>query len=419
MLKKRYQDYFGTKIYFTEADPSCQIAYSVSSSDFSVKLKLWLLLADHVILSTGHMLRSDITYRWLSENLKDVATLSADSAIVSSLSDKYTSFNDFVLDQVPDHSCDAGPMASHNPSERARLLSDIFRESITWSPTEESNMFSQMMSRHLRDSNSPLRKRMIGVRNATIRDVALAIEDTPDFNRSKLIEISRSLCPERQLVLIKYGNYFYYLSGALHKDAFPVMHNKAADLCREAVSYTAGDRQAVDSDDIWETITDNWGLSRRLLVNLSLKDIHEIREDRLGKRLRKTWGTLLKSAHEGVSYSDHVSHLVEAQISLKQLFKNELSKQERKHQRWQDINDVVQTGAWVTGGLGTLLGIFTSPIISAISFATGVIGFLSGPPIVGAIEKRQKGTELVILSDRVRRLSQAHEKSGGFRRTGV
>ena len=86
--KEDYLKYPGSKVYFTEADLSSQALYSIKPDELSVKLKLWLLLADHVILSTGHMIPSDMTYSWLHDNSDIVAELSSEKAILPSLSVK-------------------------------------------------------------------------------------------------------------------------------------------------------------------------------------------------------------------------------------------------------------------------------------------------------------------------------------------
>ena len=85
-MEKKYANSFpGAKIYFTEADPSTQTIYGLMPNEFEIKIKLWLLLADHIIFSTKHMLFSSITFDWLSQNMAVVSELARDKAILPSL----------------------------------------------------------------------------------------------------------------------------------------------------------------------------------------------------------------------------------------------------------------------------------------------------------------------------------------------
>ncbi|MCL0034653.1 hypothetical protein M1N21_01870, partial [Dehalococcoidia bacterium] len=138
-MRKIYADGFpGVKVYFTEADPSTQTIYQLTPDEFELKIKLWLLLTDHVILSTKHMLFSSITFNWLSQNANIVCELAKDEAILPSLREDREDFGDFVNRYSDQHDHLRMRANYRNMLERARVLAGIFDKAITWSPIEES-----------------------------------------------------------------------------------------------------------------------------------------------------------------------------------------------------------------------------------------------------------------------------------------
>jgi hypothetical protein len=402
--KKTHEGFPGCKVYFTEADPAAQIAYSVGPGELTLKLKLWLLLTDHVILSAGHMLRSDVTFGWLHSHAEDIAALAADEAIVPSLSDAYRSLRDFAVDQGS-IGPDSARTSDTKPGilDRAGLLDGLFPTAVGWAPAEEGRQFASMMCQHLRDPLSPLRNRMRGVPKDSIRRLADAVENSAGFNRGKLLELARATCPRRQNLVCRYGDCFYYLSGALHKNAFPLFHAREAELCRDAVAYASTAGSEPVSAPFWEDVLGRWGLTTDILERLSLREIREIRRSSVGVRVRQTWGKVVASAHErGRDKGTRTSaEAMERLVSA--AFKEEIDAQRRRFAQWSGVRKSVEIGAWVSGGIGTLLGLATmNPVLAGVSFATGVLGMLSGPPIVDGVERRRPGSELVILANQIR-----------------
>ncbi len=184
LIKDDYLRYPGSKVYFTEADPSSQILYSIRRDEFSVKLKLWLLLADHVVLSTGHMIRSDMTHGWLHDNQDIIAKLSDEKAILPSLSDKYESYTHFATDQIL--TSKGVTINKKEIGRRSRLLDNMFSSAITWSSEGESNLFREMLAKNIKDRTSPLGRRMVGISNQCLDRFSKAITDTQGCDRGRL-----------------------------------------------------------------------------------------------------------------------------------------------------------------------------------------------------------------------------------------
>jgi len=146
MKKYYFPEFSGTKVYFTEADPSSQHFYTTTTMEFDLKIKLWLLFSNYVILSAGHMVRSPITFEWLKSNESVINDLSRDRAILPSIRDNINDIKEFVLKSFEEK---AFAMLDETRKRtlltRGKILSDMFDTAITWSPVGESNLFKKFL----------------------------------------------------------------------------------------------------------------------------------------------------------------------------------------------------------------------------------------------------------------------------------
>ena len=122
-------------------------------------------------------------------------------------------------------------------------------------------------------------------------NLAKSISSHKFLNRETLGHLIQIHCPKRQKLLLKYGDIYYYLSGSLFKDAFPILHPEAATLCREEVSHVVHSNlpDRTQCRDIWHDVIDAWGVTYSAIHRLPLAEIVNIRRDSIGKRVRKTW----------------------------------------------------------------------------------------------------------------------------------
>lgn len=403
MRKGYITDFPGSKIYFTEGDHSAQRFYRISADDFNVKIKLWLLLVDHMILSAGHMLHSPLTFDWLKQNRKVISELQGENAILPSLREDREGFREFV---TKDPEGEDQPTLLRNQKDilvkRAEILSDVFQTAISWSPIDESHWFRDAIVKDLTDKDSPLRKRMVGISKVAIEQLATDIGSLKFLNRETLVGFVRRHCPKRERLLLRYGDIFYYLSGALFKDAFPVFHPEAAALCREKISHAVyySGPNAYEKGEIWHDIIDTWGLTYTALQRLPLSEIANIRRDSLGVRLRQTWGTLMEQARHSQIKEQNTLAFQRAKDELIELFKRELNFQKKRYVRMQRIRGMLEVGSWVTGGLSAVAGFLltSNPIFSIIA---GSAGFFAGKPILDVVGKSLPKTELVILATKI------------------
>lgn len=401
-MKRGYaRDYPGSKLYFTEADASSQCYYSINFDHFDVKLKLWLLLCDHVILSSGHMLESPVTFRWLTSS-PDVGQLAEDLVLLPSLREDRDSFEAFVLES-PESEGKPSLLRSQRDCllQRAKELDDIFKASITWSPSAESNWFRDSFVRDLTTENSPLRKRLVGIRTSAITSLADEMASCEFLTREKLQHLIATHCPQRQTILSKYGDLYYYISGALFKDSAPLLHPQAAILCREKVSYEMSfGRQWQQVEEYWRTFLDLWQVSSLAISRLTLKDIICIRKDSIGLRVRKTWTKLTDEARQAASSLDTLEAFQKSRDELLNSLRREMSRQQERRALIKKARSRIEVASWVTTGIGTLAGFFALPSFALA--ALGIVGLLVNKPLMDAVEKRIPSTELVLLSSRIR-----------------
>ncbi len=403
-MEKGYaEDFPGTKVYFTEADHSTQNLYWISSDDFNIKIKLWLLLADHVILSVGHMLHSSITYNWLIQNAEVIIELADENAILPSLREDREGFRELVVKDTKEQ--DQLTFLKNQKDmliKRAETLSDIFQTAISWSPIGESHWYRDALVKDLTDKNSPLRKRMVGISKVDIEHLVKSVASCEFLDRETLRHLIRRHCPERERLLLKYGDIFYYLSGALFKDAFPVFHPEAALLCREKISHaTSSIRPEVyKNGNIWHNIIDAWGVTCTALQRLPLSEIVNIRGDPLGIRIRQTWHTLLEQARNSQIKEQSILAFQQAKDELVTLFKREVDSQRKQYIRTQKTRGMLEVGSWTTGALSAIVGL-VGTLNPIVAIAAGVLGFLAGKPILDQVEKKLPKTELVILATKI------------------
>lgn len=397
-VKKRYApDFPGSKLYFTEADPSAQEIYGISFGVFELKIKLWLLLSDFTIFSTGHMLQSPLTFSWISQNKAILSEFVRENAILPSLREDREGFKEYVI-KHPEQEDQPTLLKVQKKEllERAALLSDLFQTAVSWPAVEESHWFRDSFVRDLTEKNSPLRKRMVGVSNRAIESLSKNVASCKFLSRENLRALIRTYCPERERLLLRYGDIFYYLSGASFKDAFPLLHPNAASLCREKVSFAAQSTFPTQEKELWREIINAWGVTSQALEKLPLTEIIKIRRDSLGRRLRKTWGTLLEEARRTSVKKESISNFEHVKNELVNLFRTEVLRQKKKYHRFIKIRTIVEIGSWVTSGLVTFC-LTGNPVLSA---AAGYLGLISGKPVLDAFEKTRK-TEMVVLATRI------------------
>jgi hypothetical protein len=388
----------GTRAYLCDADPSAQDLYHQGRSELEVRAKLWFLLFDHVFISAGHMVISEHTFSWLEKEEPAVRLLAQSGALLPSLRNDRRNLEDYVLQ----HSIDDDPWWPRHQAEerrrRAQFLDELFQKAITWRPIAEGAWFRRSMLADLRDAESPLRRRLVGVPRQQVAALAADVEKEEVLDRSRLSAAAERHCPRRRSVVRKYGDILYHVSGAIEKAAFPALCPAEAELCQEKAAHET--RLAPEGTSLWQGVISALELAESTLKHLTLKEIAQIREERFCKAARVTWASLLQPAG---GRPENLREYVEMSRSLGLRLGEEIEKESGRSRRRKAVRSRIEASGWVIGIAGSIAsGIVLGPSAAAIGAAAGLVGFLTGKPILDHYEKRP-GTELVVLTARLRR----------------
>ncbi len=400
MRKQHFDSFPGSRIYFTEGDASCQELYAMRPGELDVKLKFWLLSADHLILSTGHMLESTWTFNWLDRS-PGVKELAAELAIVPSLRNDRRNIQGYVT-EAPEEE-DKPTLLKGRRSimlERAKRLDEIFETAITWSPQKESAWFRDSIHADLMDAQSPLRRRLRGVSRQSVMNLASAVANCDFLTRERLFELARRHCPRRVPTVRRFGDLYYYMSGARYKDALPVLHDDATALCREAVRYE-GTSAAPDHvpSEFWREIASAWGITSELLRSAPLDLIASLRRDSVGRRVRAKWKELIDLAAAGRSWVEPLATFNSCKSELVKLLHSEMNRQRDRLDSWNKGRHHIEGINWVTSGGATVAGYLLGA--ECVGAASGVLSFMLGRRIIDYAESRLPRVELALLAARL------------------
>ncbi len=401
MRKQQFDSFPGSRVYFTEGDASSQELYKIRPRDLDVKLKFWLLCADHLIISTGHMLESTSTFNWLDRS-PAVAELAAEHAILPSLRNDRRNIQGYVT-EAPEEEDKASMLISRRPLllERAIRLDGIFDTAITWSPQKESSWFRDSIHSNLTDIRSPLRRRLTGTSKESVIDLAAEIADCDFLTREKLLILAQAYCPRRVCTMKRFGDLHYYMSGALHKGALPILHDDATLLCREEIS---NESVRIESGyvpaDFWHEISSAWEITPDLLHTTPLDLIASLRKDSVGRRVRTKWKELIDQATTGRSWVEPLAEFNSCKSELAKLLRGEMSRQRRRLDSWNKTRNCIEGINWITSGgamvAGYLLGSET------VGTASGILSFMLGKGIIDHVGSRLPRTELALMATKLK-----------------
>jgi len=390
----------GTRAYFADADPSTQQCYGIEQIELELKVKLWLLLFDHVIVSTKHMIESDLTFAWLERDRNAVTDLGFDGALIPSLRNDRDGFTDWLVRHpVLLAESQNTPPRREILCSRANLLDDTFQTAITWSPLSESFWLKRSIIDDLQRQESPLRKRLQAISSADICQMIEELARIEAPTRRDIHRLASLYLPTQIRIFRAYTDVYYHFSGALEKCAFPLLHHREAALCREKMLEDMHENDLAADQDLWREILAVWQINDRVLAALPLSSLRDIRKDVLGQRVRKTWSKVLHSSWTAPSFGDILYEHTVARAEVLKEFGKQVASQTLRQQAWKRRRKSIEVGVWATGGLSTLLSAISAhPIVMPVGIATGLLGFLAGGVVLDHVEARLPGRELVLLS---------------------
>jgi hypothetical protein len=295
MDKINIEELGGLKVYFTEADDLGQRLYGVHKSDLTLKLKLWLLLSDHIMLAGSHIFESKLTADILKENPLLLET----GVIVPDLRDECGDFFDFVrLKQEegdPGFQKDSGELM-----ETAGFLNNHTHQTVLWTAQPIKESFRDTLVKDLLDKDSVLRRKLIGVSIDSLQKLTWELGNTASLSRKVISDLAKKYLGQKAAILIKYGNILYYLWGAAHLESEPVLHYEAFTWGRDKILTSTKALVRTDELPPFQTTLDEFGISDHVLSKLTIPVMLELRKEEIAKRFRTKWHKLIEQARTGV-----------------------------------------------------------------------------------------------------------------------
>lgn len=395
---KRFKEYKGSKVYFTEGDYAAQSHYEIDKSQIDAKMKLWLLLADHILIGRSHMLNSATTYDWIIENGNVISELNASESVVCGTWGSSLPFDEYVEEMRARALLDRAE--GREVEQRATELAQVFTEFVLYEPRTESHLFRDNLVRDLLDDQSPVRKRLPETATHSIMTVAQEISDREYLRRHDLWNLIDKYMNRDAALMKEYGDIYYYLAGAqYHGGSIPILHPDAAALCRADPTIT-GDKYE-RAGDLWDEIIDSWGISYSNLRRIPLREIVDMRNDRLGKGLRRKWKRLLDSQDDaGPSDASVLEFEQQKAAIILNLFTEKMREERSKL-------GTVENWSKAVGALGIATGV-TSFVAHAGVPGIALTSFGLGCSIAGVLKYESFGARFARAEKVIRKKADNH-----------
>jgi hypothetical protein len=393
----RIESFPGSKVYFTEADSLAQQFYRISKGELRLKLKLWLLLSDYVMLSAAHIFESPITF----ELLRDNPVLLESGIVVPNLRHECRDYLDFI-----EVSKERGDLSSYYRDRAdeivdiASFLQDHTPKVLVWTPAPVSDAFRQSLVNDLLDRGSPLRRKLLGIKRRSLEKLTWEIGNTRFLTRERIINLSNELLGNRRFVLLKHATLLYYLCGASYRQSEPVIHHEALNWYKEKFSHLSqalnirGNEYAIFRD-----VLDEFSISKDILERLSMPKLLELRGERVAKRFRTKWNIIVQKVRRNVDTSADAVSYHQVSREFKAMLLEAVGVEKRK-------KCMVQRGrkALIATSIMTslLTWVMSHPAVSIISL---LIELASIDPLLAAIERKWGGLEFIFLFSRLQEVT--------------
>lgn len=400
-LMRRFREYEGSKVYFTEGDYAAQSHYEIDKSQIDVKMKLWLLLADHILIGRSHMLNSETTYNWIIENGETISELNTSESVVCGTWGSSLPFDEYVEEMRARALLDREE--GRKVEQRATELAQVFTEFVLYEPKTESHLFRDSLVRDLMDDQSPIRRRLPESATHNIMTLAQEISDRDYLRRHDLWNLIDKYLKREGAMLKKYGDIYYYLAGAqYHGGSIPILHPDAAALCRADPTITRDKYER--AGDLWDEIVDSWGISYANLRRIPMHEIVNMRNDRLGKGLRRKWKRLLDSQADAEPYDLSVLEFEREKATIILNLFTEKMKEERSKL------GTVENWSKAVGAVGVATGV-TSFVAHAGVPGIALTSFGVGCSIAGVLKYESFGARFARAGKVIKKKADKHDVS--------
>jgi hypothetical protein len=288
------EDIKGDRIYFTEADPALQIQEALAALDVIAKLKSWLLLCDHIIVSGTHIFGSSI----FSDILMRYPRLLTEEAVLPYLRSGCSTFSDYLA-LKRDESGDYKPTSQdiYRYERVARFLDEHSNHVVVWKPNSAINLYKNSLIQELTTENSSLRQKLTRSQAFSILKLAERLSSIDNISRNDVNRLAPDYLQQEHAILTRQSDFFYYLWGAVHLRSEPVLHPSAFFAGRDNLQFNTNRffaRQGtekstnirLDEPFHFDALLHGDGIDEDALARLTINDILDLRKDITAMRFR-------------------------------------------------------------------------------------------------------------------------------------
>jgi hypothetical protein len=386
----------GSKVYFTEADSFSQINYNVSSDELLLKLKLSLLLSDNIILAANHIFESQITFNVLKEN----PILLESGVVIPDLRDECRDFLDFI--EIEKEQGDLPKLYRRKEKQFkdiAFLLHDHVPQVVLWAAAPTSTEFRQTLVNDLLNKDSPLRKKLIGIRKDLLTKLVWEIGNTQLLTREKIFTLSDRYLSNKKEVLKRYADIMYYLSGAAHLKSEPVIHPTAVNWCVEKFFNISNNLKArIGEHEAFHILLDKLTISTSVLDKLAVSELIKFREEDIAKKFRHKWHKIIDQAKRTGKVEKKTDSYYQMIINIFEEISKIISVEKTRKTSFEKARKILMLSSIVTSMFATFI---TNP---ALGIGSLFIELASIDPLLASIERKWGGMELTVFCSRVQQI---------------
>jgi hypothetical protein len=388
----------GSKVYFTEADSLSQQFYCINRDELMLKLKLWLLLSDHVMIAGSHIFESEL----ITGILKEHPLLVESGAVIPDLRDECRDYLDFVeLKQEEGDPC--FQKDPHGLREMAHFLNEHTQKAVLWTAYPLREAFRDTLVKDLLNKHSVLRRKLIGVNTTSLQKLTWELGNISSLSRVIIGNLGEKYLGRKKGVLLKYANILYYLYGAAHLESEPVLHPEAFTWGMEKLLSSTKSLVRTDEQTLFQNALGEFAISDQVLEKLTFPLILEIRTEKTARRFRDKWHRIIEHAKRGHEIDHDLTEYQSYEMRLLELIRETIGVEKERSGLFREGKKILSTGSLSTS-------VITSFVIDpTLGFASLILELSSIDPLLAALERKLGGTEISLFCTRLQDLAFEHQ----------
>jgi hypothetical protein len=392
MERIKIETLLGTKVYLTEADSLSQQFYGIGKDELVLKISLWLLLSDHIMLAGSHIFKSES----IGNILKEHPSLLQSGVVVPALREGCQDFFDYVRLKREE----GDPHFRGDPyklEELADFLSQHSRQAVLWTAEPVSEAFRDNLVRDLLDDRSVLRRKLIGVDTSSLREFVQKLGSTSFLTREIVADLATEYLGRKRGVLLKYASILYYLWGAACLESEPVLHAKAFEWGKQKLLASSKDLVRTNEVPLFRGALGEFGISSQVLEKLTIPMILDLRKEETSMLFRDKWHRIVEQAKGGGNISSDVAEYENFREKVMEMLGQAIGSEKKRSRGFGRGRRILSVGSFITS---IITGLVTDPAIGLAAFLLQLASF---DPLLAALERKLGGTEISLFCTELQR----------------